>query len=175
MTPVIVLVGLPAAGKTSAGRKLARQLRVPFADSDHLIEAATGRTVTEIFAADGEEAFRELEAATIAQSLTGFDGVLALGGGAVLRPETRSRLRSSGVLVVHLVTTAAAALPLVRGGKGRPLLEGDPAGRLALLEAERAPLYDEVATASVRSANRPMAHVIADLHSLVRPAEVESR
>ena len=174
MPPVIVLVGLPAAGKTSCGRKLSRVLGVPFADSDHLIETAGGRAVATIFAESGEETFRDLEAATVADALDGFDGVLALGGGAVLRSETRERLRLSGVLVVHLVTTAKAALPLVHGGRGRPLLAGDPARRLAELEAERGPLYAEVATASVRSAHRPIARVVDDLAALVR-AGVGSR
>lgn len=168
MTPRCVLVGLPAAGKTSAGRKLARRLGVPFADSDALIEARDGRLIPQIFSESGEAVFRELEAAVIAEALATFDGVLALGGGAVTSAQTRDRLRACGAPIVHLLTTVDAALALVRGGRGRPVLAGDPARRLAELEAERAPLYREVATATVRSAGRPMTHVIEDLAHVVR-------
>ena len=170
MSPRVVLVGLPAAGKTSAGRKLARRLGVPFADSDALIEARDGRTIPQIFLESGEPVFRALEVEVIAEALASFEGVLALGGGAVLSSETRERLRESGGPVVHLVTTVDAALSLVRGGRGRPVLGDDPARRLAELEAERAPLYAEVASVSVRSAGRPMMHIVEDLVAVIQPA-----
>ena len=127
MSPLMVLVGLPGAGKTSAGRRAARRLETEFADSDSLIEARAGATVSDIFAIRGEAAFRALEAEAIAEALTDFPGVLALGGGAVTTASVRAALADSGVLVVHLVTTAASALARVGDGSSRPLLRGDPA------------------------------------------------
>jgi shikimate kinase len=93
MAPVAVLVGAPGAGKTTVGETLALRLDVRFADSDTLIEAVAGKPIPEIFFDDGEDEFRRLEARTIVDALSTFDGVLALGGGAVLREETRAGTR----------------------------------------------------------------------------------
>ncbi len=161
-----VLIGLPGAGKSGAGRRLADRLGVPFADSDALVEARAGRTVAELFAVDGEPTFRRLEAAAIAEALAGFDGVLSLGGGAVLEASTRHLLRASGVPVVHLVTTVAAAVRYTRQGE-RPLLPADPAAALERLLVERAPFYDEVATTRVTTGGRPWADIVADLVAAV--------
>ena len=89
MPPRVVLVGLPGSGKSSVGAELARRLGVAFADSDELVEAQTGRSVGEIFAQQGEPVFRQLEADLIAAALGSFDGVLALGGGAVTTESVR--------------------------------------------------------------------------------------
>ncbi len=137
-----------------------------FADSDSLIEARAETTVSELFAVRGEAGFRELEADVIAEALITFGGVLALGGGAVTTPAVRAALAGSGVTVVHLATTAASALQRVGDGSSRPLLRGDPAGRLAELEQQRAPLYQEVATVEVRAAGRPMFMIVDDLVAL---------
>lgn len=162
----MVLIGLPGAGKTSAGRRTARRLAVAFADSDSLIEARAEATVSDIFAVRGEAAFRALEADVIAEALTGFDGVLALGGGAATTPAVREALRASAVPVVHLATTAASALARVGDGSSRPLLRGDPAGRLVVLEHERIPLYQSVATVVVRASGRPISLIVDDLVAL---------
>ena len=159
----MVLVGLPGAGKTSAGRRSARRLEVEFADSDALIEARCGASVSEIFTTRGEAGFRAVEAEVIGDALTTFPGVLALGGGAVTTPAVREALRSSGVTVVHLATTLASALARVGDGASRPLLRDDPAGRLAALAAERSPLYEAVSTVEVRSAGRPIFMIVDDL------------
>ncbi len=92
MKPRAVLIGLPGSGKTTTGKRLAGLLGVTFVDSDHLVEEQAARTIESIFAADGEPAFRVLEAATIAAALTNFDGVLALGGGAIITESTREAL-----------------------------------------------------------------------------------
>jgi shikimate kinase len=163
MSALMVVVGLPGAGKTSAGRRAARRLNVPFADSDSLIEARAEATISDLFAVRGEAAFRALEADVITEALSSFDGVLALGGGAVTTPEVRNALRESGVTVVHMVTTVASALARVGDGSSRPLLRGDPAGRLAVLEQQRTPLYEAVSTAQVRSGGRPISMIVDDL------------
>jgi shikimate kinase len=169
VSPKLIIIGLPAAGKTTAGRRLARRLGEEFADTDVLIEARAGRTVAQIFADDGESAFRVIEHQVVVESLTGFHGILALGGGAVLRADTRVALQASGVPIVHLVTSASAALRFVRDGQTRPLLRADPQRRLAELERERAPVYEALATVSVRSAGRPMSQVVDDLAQLIHP------
>jgi shikimate kinase len=164
-----VLVGLPGAGKSTTGRRLAKILAVPFADSDDLVEAADGRTVREIFAESGEAAFRAAECAAISDALTGFDGVLALGGGALTHDGTRSAVAASGVPVVLLRAALATLGVRVGDAQSRPLLAGDAAARLAELELERAPVYAELADLTVdtdgRTPGQIAATVAARLHN----------
>ena len=168
MTPRVVLVGLPGAGKTTSGRRLAKILAVPFADSDDLVEAADGRTVRDIFAESGEAVFRAAECAAITTALTHFDGVLALGGGALTHPDTRDAVRASGVPVVVLRAALETLGVRVGDGRSRPLLAADPAGGLARLETERTPLYEEIADVTVdtdgRTPGQIAATVAARLH-----------
>jgi shikimate kinase len=167
MPPRLVLVGLPGAGKSTVGAELAARLGVAFADSDDLIARQTGRSVSEIFAAQGEPAFRQLEADMIAEALAGFDGVLALGGGAVTVESVRQDLADSaaaGVPVVQLCAEPAELLSRLAGAEPRPLLAGDAAARLAELAAARSRLYAEVATAHIDTGGRSAAEVAAALH-----------
>ena len=154
MTPRVVLVGLPGTGKSATGRRLAKILAVDFADSDELIERATARSVPAIFAEEGESVFRRVEAEVVADALGGFDGVLALGGGALTTPETRRALRESRVLVVLLTAPMDTLLARVGDGRTRPLLSGDPARRLATLDQERGPAFRAAATLTVQTENR---------------------
>ena len=172
MSPKAVLIGLPGTGKTSTGRRLAKILAVPFADTDELVEAAAGRTVAEVFAAEGETAFRAAERAAIAEALTGFDGVLAVGGGAIGAAETRADLAGSGVPVVLLRGTAATLLARIGDATTRPLLAGDPPGRLAALAAEREPLYAEVATLAVDTDGRTPSQVAATIAARLHERQV---
>lgn len=155
--PVLVLVGPPGAGKTTVGRVLARRLGVGFTDADALVVERAGKPISDVFLQDGEPVFRELEREVVAAALDEVDGVLALGGGAVLAAETRERLR--GHRVVHLTVGLADGLRRTGMSTARPLLAGvNPRATFrALLEA-RAPLYREVATVEVdtvrRSANQ---------------------
>jgi shikimate kinase len=167
-----VLIGLPGSGKTTTGRRLAKILGVPFADSDDLVETDTGRPVTEIFAADGEAAFRTAEQAAVTRALAEFDGVLSLGGGAVGPVATREAVRASGVPVVLLQARLDTLGARVGDAHTRPLLAADPAGRLAALAAERATTYAELATMTVdtdgRTAGQVAASIAARLHELAR-------
>lgn len=163
MPPRVVLVGLPGAGKSTVGAELACRLGVAFADSDELIVQQTGRTVSEIFAAQGEPAFRQLEADLIAEALGTFDGVLALGGGAVTTESVRQDLLDSGVLVVRLSAGQDELVRRLAGNVDRPLLAEDPGARLAELAAAREPLYREVASLTVTTEGQSPAEVAVGL------------
>lgn len=140
----IHLVGLPGSGKSTVGRQLARRLGLPFHDSDHVIEQRIGCSIRSFFEREGEDAFRDIEEAVIAE-LCGVDGVLATGGGAVLRPANRAQLRASGQ-VIYLRSTPEEVFRRVRHDQGRPLLQvADPLARLRELYQQRDPLYRETA------------------------------
>ena len=147
MKPAVVLVGVMGAGKTTIGTLVAEALNLPFRDTDDDIVAATGKPISDIFVDDGEDHFRALERQAVAAALDGFDGVLALGGGAVMAAETRERLR--GHTVVFLDVGLADAVRRVGLGAGRPLLAINPRATLKHLLDQRRPLYQEVATATV--------------------------
>ena len=141
---MIALVGLPGSGKSTVGRHLARRLGIPFNDSDHVIEERLGCSIRDYFAREGEAAFRDIEQSVIDEH-AGRQGVLATGGGAVLRAANRQRLRESGP-VFYLASTPEEVFRRVRHDDKRPLLQvEDPLGRLKALFDERDPLYRETA------------------------------
>jgi len=142
---MLSLVGLPGSGKSTIGRQLARRLNLPFTDSDHVIEQRIGCSIRDFFAREGETAFRDVEEAVIEQLTRSEPGVLATGGGTVLRPLNRQRLREAGP-VIYLRSTPEEVFRRVRHDAKRPLLQvGDPLQRLRDLYAERDPLYRETA------------------------------
>jgi shikimate kinase len=158
---VAVLIGSPGAGKSSVGRRVAKRLRVPFADSDHLIERAAGMSVSDVFLTQGEEAFRALEEETVAAALARPGGVLSLGGGAVMRETTRERLR--GHRVVWLRVSLSDAAKRVGMNSARPLLLGNVRGTLKTLMDQRTPLYEEVSTDVVDTSDRTIAQVVDEV------------
>jgi len=162
MTPSAVLVGPPAAGKSTIGCQLAQRLAVPFRDIDADIVASTGRTIVDIFANDGEPVFRALEEQAVAAALVEYDGVLSLGGGAVLSERTRQRLRGHRVVFLNVGVNEG----MRRSGlsTARPLLAGvNPRATFkALLEA-RLPLYREVAAVEVVTDHRALGDVLAEV------------
>ncbi len=143
----MVLVGVPGSGKTTVGTLLAQRLDVEFRDTDHDVEVVEGKPVPDIFVDSGEAHFRALERAAVAVALEEHDGVLALGGGAVIDSGTRALLVEQPT--VWLQVGAAAGAKRVGLDVPRPVLLGSVRGRLAALVAERAPLYAEVARATV--------------------------
>jgi len=141
----LTLVGLPGSGKSTVGRQLARRLGLSFTDSDHVIEQRLGCSIRQFFDREGEAAFRDVEEAALADLASTGTGVLATGGGAVLRPANRQRLREAGP-VIYLRSTPEEVFRRVRHDSNRPLLQvKDPLGRLRALQEERDPLYRETA------------------------------
>ena len=141
----IALVGLPGSGKSTIGRQLARRLGVPFADSDHVIEQQLGCSIREFFEREGEDRFRDIEEEVIDTLTANHPGVLATGGGAVLRPRNRVNLRER-TKVVYLRSSPEEVFRRLRHDSNRPLLQvKDPLGRLRELYATRDPLYREAA------------------------------
>jgi shikimate kinase len=152
----IVLIGPPAAGKTSVGRKLARRLGLEFLDTDKLIVAEHG-PIADIFREHGEPHFRALERETVADALR-RDAVVSLGGGAVLHPDTRSDL--AGIPVV-LLTVSREAVEARIGGSKRPLVQGIDSWQ-ALVDA-RADLYASLAAVTFDTSERPISTIAADI------------
>jgi shikimate kinase len=138
----VVLVGMMGAGKSTIGRRLAARLRLPFLDADSEIELAhAGMTIPEIFAAHGEPYFRDGEARVIARLLDNGPGVMATGGGAFMREETRNRIQDKAVSI-WLKADADIIMRRVKRRADRPLLQtADPAATVGRLLEEREPVY----------------------------------
>ncbi len=165
LTPKLVLVGPMGAGKTTVGRRLAEAWGVGFRDTDLDIEAAEGRPISDIFVDSGEAHFRELECQAVVAALAGHDGVLALGGGAVLDESTREAL--AGHRVVFLRVGLADAAKRVGLGVSRPLLLGNVRGRIKQLIDERTPVYESVATHVVDTDGLEVDEVVARVAALI--------
>ncbi|MFT3715279.1 MAG: shikimate kinase [Gordonia sp. (in: high G+C Gram-positive bacteria)] len=156
--PRVVLTGFMGSGKSTVGRALSDALDVDFIDTDAEIERRTGRTIPEIFATDGEPAFRALERTVVTDVLTGHDGVVALGGGSVTVPGIAEAL--TGLPVVYLEITPDTGFDRV-AATDRPLLDHpDPRGRYAELLAGRTAAYRAVATLTV-DAGAPVDTIVA--------------
>ena len=165
MAPRVVLVGPMGAGKTTVAGILGRAWDLPVRDTDADIVASSGREISDIFVESGEDTFRELEAAAVAVALAEHDGVLALGGGAVLRPGTRDLL--ADVPVVFLRVGLSDAVKRVGLGAGRPMLLGNVRSRIKALLDERTPVYESVATHSVETDGRTPDEVAAEIQELL--------
>lgn len=146
-------MGLPGAGKSTIGRRLAKALGVEMLDTDAAIEARTGRTIADIFANDGEQEFRRIEEDVIRAALAEHSGVVSLGGGAVTSPGVREAL--AGHTVVFLEITAAEGVRRTGGSTVRPLLAGPGrAEKFRELMTQRVPLYRRLATIRVNTNRR---------------------
>jgi shikimate kinase/3-dehydroquinate synthase len=158
---LVVIVGPPGSGKTTVGRALAAALGAPFRDADADIADAAGKPIPDIFVDDGEDRFRALEREAVRRAVAEHDGVLALGGGAVLAEATRKLL--ADVTVVHLRVDLAEAVKRTELDKGRPLLQVNPRATMRRLMEERLPLYREVADIEIDTTGRDVADVTDEI------------
>jgi shikimate kinase len=166
VNPKVVLVGAMGAGKTTVAELLAESWGVAFRDTDADIEALEGREISDIFVDSGEGYFRDLERAAVAAALAEHDGVLALGGGAVLDADTRAAL--AGHRVVFLRVGLSEAVKRVGLGTSRPLLLGNVRARIKALLDERTPIYEAVATETVDTDGRTPEDVADEIRGKVR-------
>lgn len=170
--PRAVLIGPPGSGKSTVGRALAARLGVASRDTDADVEAMAHMTVAEIFVEQGEPRFRELERAAVLSALAEHDGVLALGGGAVLDPAVQEAL--SGHLVVFLDVGIADAAGRVGFAQNRPLLMMNPRAQWVALMEERRPTYERLATARVDTAGRSVAEVVDEVEQVLARAGADA-
>jgi len=158
----LALVGMPGAGKSTAGRQLARQLNLGFVDSDHEIETRVGCSIRTFFAEQGEEAFRAMEAEVLAQLASGAPRVIATGGGVVLREANREVLQRY-CTVFYLQAAPEELFRRLRHDTQRPLLQvPDPQQRLRDLYGERDPLYRQTAHFVIET-GRPSVSGLVDM------------
>ncbi len=146
MTPRAILIGAPGSGKTTVGELLAAILGLPFADSDQLVEIGHGQSVPDIFINHGESVFREWEHAVITSALHTCEGVLSLGGGAVMDERTAKEIHDSGAPIFWLHVSSSVAFRRAGLSAPRPLLVGNVRANLVSLLETRTPIYERLAT-----------------------------
>jgi shikimate kinase len=152
MPPVVVIVGPPGSGKTTAARAVAARTGLASRDTDEDVEASTGARIGDLFVEHGEAHFRALERAAVAVALAEHDGVLAVGGGAVLDDATRELLRGRTVVFLDVgIKDAASRIGLNRD---RPLLLGNPRAQWIRMMEARRPLYQEIASVTLSTDGR---------------------
>ncbi len=161
MKPKAVVIGPPGSGKTTVGLLLSERLGVPFRDTDHDVEAVAGKPIGDIFVDDGEERFRELERAAVAGALSAHEGVLALGGGAILDTATQETL--AGHHVVYLEVGLSDAVKRVGLASARPLLVLNPRSQFRKLMEERRPIYERLAATKVNTDGREPSAIVDEI------------
>ena len=169
MTPHIILIGPPGAGKTSIGRSLARSLHSTFADTDTLIEIDQGKTVSQIFIDDGEPLFREVEERICLDAIEKETGVLSLGGGAILSKKVQDAMRASAATIVFLDVSLKVAAPRIGFNRDRPLLLNNPRQQWQTLMDARRPVYEGLATVIFDVEDRTVNQVLKELLPMVSP------
>ncbi len=168
MTPRIVLIGPPGAGKSSIGQALAQELGLSFADTDRIIEASQGKSVSHIFVENGEAHFREIERAVCHFAFVNETGVLALGGGAVLNVETQQELEKLHCTVIFLDASLKVVAPRIGFNRDRPLLLNNPRQKWQELMDIRRPVYEHLATLCFHVEEKSVSEIVNELSSLVQ-------
>ena len=164
--PVAVLVGPMGSGKSTIGSALAARCGVGFTDTDHEIEERSGRRIPEIFAVDGEGVFRRLEAEVVAEVVTTHDGVVSLGGGAIMNERIREALQAHEV--IWLQVSVGQGSRRVGMNTVRPLMLGNVRGKLIELTRERTPFYESAATHAIDTDGREPEQIVYEIAGVLR-------
>ena len=161
----IVLIGAPGSGKTTVGVALAAHLQWPFVDTDALIEMKESKKITDLFVENGEEYFRNVEFETLKEVLLETSAVISLGGGAPISQPAQNALVASDSTIVFLDVALATAAPRVGFNRDRPLLLGNPRAQWQALSDQRRPIYEKLATQSIKVDDMTVDEIIAIIES----------
>ena len=167
MSPHIILIGPPGAGKTSVAKALSKRIGKRFVDTDALVEKKSGKKISEIFLEEGEPRFRELEREAVIEALSGDEEIVSLGGGAILDESIRKEIATSGQ-VIFLDVSISNAAPRVGFNRERPLLVGNPRAQWLSLMEKRRPLYEQLATIAISTDNKKPEDVVTEILEKVR-------
>jgi shikimate kinase len=149
MAPKVILIGPMGSGKTTIGSLLAEKLGLSFRDTDHLIEEQEGKTVSQIFLDQGEDAFRAIEKRVLREELLTDGTVLSLGGGAPISIDAQSALRAIASHIIFLDISLSTVAPRIGFNRDRPLLLNNPRGQWQTLMEARRPIYEAIADATI--------------------------
>jgi shikimate kinase len=161
----IVLIGAPGSGKSTVGVALAAHLQWPFVDTDALIEMKESKKITDLFVDNGEEYFRNVEFETLKEVLQETSAVISLGGGAPISQPAQNALVASDSTIVFLDVALATAAPRVGFNRDRPLLLGNPRAQWQALSDQRRPIYEKLATQSIKVDDMTVDEIIAIIES----------
>ena len=164
MIKKVVLIGPPGAGKSTIGKALAKEIATEFIDSDSEIERITGKKISDIFVEEGEAVFRKTEVEVVTALLDGFEGVIALGGGAPINTQIQEALTGVDYPVIFIDVSISQAANRIGFNKDRPLLLINPRQQWMNLMSERRPIYEKLASQTVNSDSQKP-HEVAQLIS----------
>jgi shikimate kinase len=164
MIKKVVLIGPPGAGKSTIGKALAKEISTEFVDSDSEIERITGKKISDIFVEEGEAVFRKTEVEVVTALLDGFEGVIALGGGAPINTQIQEALTGVDYPVIFIDVSISQAANRIGFNKDRPLLLINPRQQWMNLMSERRPIYEKLASQTVNSDSQKP-HEVAKLIS----------
>ena len=151
MIKKVVLIGPPGAGKSTIGKALAKEIATEFIDSDSEIERVTGKKISDIFVEEGEAVFRKTEVEVVTALLDGFEGVIALGGGAPINPQVQEAFTGVEYPFIFIDVSISQAANRIGFNKDRPLLLINPRQQWMNLMSERRPIYEKLASQTVNS------------------------
>lgn len=161
----IVLIGAPGSGKSTVGVALAAHLQWPFVDTDALIELKESKKITDLFVENGEEYFRSVEFLALQEVLQEDSAVISLGGGAPISDMAQELLQLSNSVIVFLDVSLATAAPRVGFNRDRPLLLGNPRAQWQALSEQRRPIYEKLATQSIKVDDMTVDEIISIIES----------